>query len=157
MSDICSNSGKSEFSMHTDWLFPPVSFFCVYIFLASWVWWVPAGHKCKWQRVVPKNTRLGSQTAVDWIHWAAQGKSHIEFSYHSREWTPTIKNLSHSVVLIHTITSQSTWICLCFILCVCVCVFLSEYQRGEEREGRSPGNNNHPSTTGAFVDKSLGL
>lgn len=43
------------------------------------------------------------------------------------------------------------------LLHACVCVFLSEYQRGEEREGRNPGNNNHPSTTGAFVAKSVGL
>lgn len=45
-----------------------------------------------------------------------------------------------------------------FIACMCVCVFQSEYQRGEERKGR-PGNNNHPSTTGAFVKvcRTLGL
>ncbi len=46
--------------------------------------------------------------------------------------------------------------CMCSLY-ACVCVFLLEYQRGEEREGRSPGNNNHPSTTGAFVRKSVGL
>lgn len=47
-------------------------------------------------------------------------------------------------------------VCLLFA-CVCACMYFLEHQRREEREGRSPGKNNHPSTTGAFVGKTKGV
>lgn len=50
-------------------------FIIIFFFLAPWVWWVPPGHKCQRQRVVPKSTGPRAQTPVDRLHRAAQGQS----------------------------------------------------------------------------------
>lgn len=101
---------------------------------------MPAGHQRERQRVVPEGSGPRAPAPVDRLGGAAQSESNRS----DRSQTP---------VTFATNKCRPTqgWTCVCFVFIVCV--FLSDNQRGEEREGRSPGDNIHPSTTGAFVGK----
>lgn len=63
-------------------------FFFLIICLASRVWRVPPGHKRKRQRVVPQSTGPRAPAAVDWCHWAAQGKSCTQYLGGKQKWKP---------------------------------------------------------------------
>lgn len=137
MDDDCSVH-FNDWLTNTNFTFIPLSSLCL---LAPWVWWVPARHKRKRQCVVLKSTGSRTQTTVDWIHWAAQGKS---CTHKTKETCQEIA-IPFVFATCNEMYSYQGWICEC----VCMC-FLSEYQRGQERKGH-PGDNNHPSTTGASV------
>lgn len=44
------------------------------LFAASRIWWVPFRHQRQWQRLVPQSWRSWTQTPVDRVHRAAQGR-----------------------------------------------------------------------------------
>lgn len=90
--------------------------------------------------------------------WIDSVELHRVSHAHSEQTAALKRNQILVTFATNTYPLTPGWICVSVcVLIVCMCVFLSDYQRGEEREGRNPGDNIHPSTTGAFVGKFVGL